>query len=607
MRPPRRTLLTLGTLAVALGMGTAAKAEDTLALSFDLKPSGDNDVADDSLDAVDAQKRVSIEPEAEAPLPIPQGAENPPVSDEATQPSGVYGGADALALGAVESAQNFLPEPPPVLSGVLTEVPPIEESIVPAQSLGVMPEEPVDLALAFNLNDTLASVSGLARSVSNLNPFDSEIGMNDRTQKRTSQTKSYEWTAIHALFEGDADSLVARAVGSAEGTRTPEGHKTPAYFGHVDPGNGVWNLGTFSYQHNAQDPEEADNRQLQRLQRQTKALKRKARDRGMELSQEELLNGIDLANQAPLAALDRGGYIDWLKEAQNLGMEGSEAIVWARTRSFIDPDTQRWNAPGLGNNIHSIHRDQERRTAAIARAIAATELITRAPQASVSAQKTVESVTQSTAVGMLASAEDMELDFLFEEERTAATPIERLVNVEPHGLEDTATGNSLTERAEKLPAAIAVPDVRSRVSESPASIRSNEKTESDDTDLVELSETTGELTADYEAVIDMSTMGTTSLPGLTSTPTNSLVEKAGREKIPTEIESDISTPQTSSGSHHLVDKSVQPATPLNFDDESSSLLEGFTAPAPAQRPVESGPLDSPERRDVSFENRKRAE
>lgn len=173
---------------------------------------------------------------------------------------------------------------------------------------------------------------------------------------------------LEALFHGGADSLVARVVGSAEGTRTVDGQRTKAYYGHTDPGNGVWNLGSFSYQHGASSPEEADERQLRRLKKQADLLQRKAASHGISLTLEELLNGIDLANQAPLAALDRGGYVDWLAKARQQGMQGDAAILWARTHAFIDPDTQQWNAPGLGNTADRIAQDQDRRMRAIARA-----------------------------------------------------------------------------------------------------------------------------------------------------------------------------------------------------------------------------------------------
>lgn len=174
------------------------------------------------------------------------------------------------------------------------------------------------------------------------------------------------------LFDGGSDSLVAKTVGHAEGTRTVDGKRTRAYYGHVDPGNRAWNIGSFSYQHcDARcTPEEADDRQLRRLRNQTEILQQKAVSYGMQMSLEEQLNGIDLANQAPLAALDQGGYIDRLRSAHQRGFTGSEAVLWARTYSFMNPRTQTWEAPGLGNTYDSISHDQERRRQAIVRALA---------------------------------------------------------------------------------------------------------------------------------------------------------------------------------------------------------------------------------------------
>lgn len=173
---------------------------------------------------------------------------------------------------------------------------------------------------------------------------------------------------LNRLFAGNTISLVAKAVGSAEGTRTPNGGYTSAYYGHVDPGNGVWNLGSFSYQHGATSPEDADRKQLSRLQRQALALRNQAKQKQIKLTLLEELNGIDLANQAPLAALDRG-YIDWLSEAKRLPMNDVERIRWARTRAFIDPDTGYLDAPGLGNNMDSIYWDQARRLGEIEKAL----------------------------------------------------------------------------------------------------------------------------------------------------------------------------------------------------------------------------------------------
>jgi hypothetical protein len=178
------------------------------------------------------------------------------------------------------------------------------------------------------------------------------------------------WDAV-ALFSQQSFSLVAKAVGSAEGTRRPDGARNRAYYGHIDPGNAVWNVGTFSYQHcRTCSPEEADRRQLTRLGQQFEQIQRQAHDRySMTLSLEEQLNAIDLANQAPLAALAHGGFIDRLYQAKQQGLTGSDAILQARVYAYKNPVSNLWEAPGLGNTKPRITYDQARRQAAIARAI----------------------------------------------------------------------------------------------------------------------------------------------------------------------------------------------------------------------------------------------
>jgi hypothetical protein len=174
------------------------------------------------------------------------------------------------------------------------------------------------------------------------------------------------------LFHGGANSLVARAVGSAEGTRRPDGSKNRAYYGHVDPGNKVWNLGSFSYQHGASSPEEADRKQLRRLKFQYQVIADQATRRNIELTPAEQLNAIDLANQAPLAALpEHGGFVDRLLEARQKGLPPGEAILSARVNTYRNPRTDLWEAPGLGNTEGSIRRDQARRQEAIASAMVA--------------------------------------------------------------------------------------------------------------------------------------------------------------------------------------------------------------------------------------------
>jgi hypothetical protein len=172
---------------------------------------------------------------------------------------------------------------------------------------------------------------------------------------------------LGGLFQGGSNSLVAIAVGNAEGTRTVEGLRTSAYHGHRDPGNAKWNLGSFSYQHcSSCTPAQADAKQLTRLRSQMQVI---LRQYGGTMSEPEILNGIDLANQAPLAAMGNGAYPDRLKQAKRNGLKGADAITWARVWSYFDSNKQAWDAPGLGNQYDSIKRDQKRRQVAIEKVV----------------------------------------------------------------------------------------------------------------------------------------------------------------------------------------------------------------------------------------------
>jgi hypothetical protein len=213
-------------------------------------------------------------------------------------------------------------------------------------------------------------------------PTDTDIALNFAPPPPTPASSSAPSSAspptpASQIFANGPDSLVARTVGHAEGTRTADGGKTPAYQGHVDPGNRVWNLGSFSFQHcqeiayNCSTPEEADTHQLRRLQEQADQLQQRATAVGMTMTLEEELNGIDLANQAPAAALGSPGYVEWLKKAKEDGRIGQDVILRARIDSYWEPDLNWWNAPGLGSNEADIAHDQNRRMKAIARALKA--------------------------------------------------------------------------------------------------------------------------------------------------------------------------------------------------------------------------------------------
>ncbi len=185
-------------------------------------------------------------------------------------------------------------------------------------------------------------------------------------------------------FANGSDALVAIAIGAAEGTRQPNGAKNPAYYWHADPGNKADNFGTFSYQHLSpqekaplnqartiaevrkiaaahQLPEKADQRQLTKLKAFYNKLQTQAQTKGLTLSDLEMMNGLDLANQSEEAALAWMGYIDRLAQMKQLVSDPEEQVLEARVWSYWDPQRHQWDAPGLGNQYDYIRADQTRR------------------------------------------------------------------------------------------------------------------------------------------------------------------------------------------------------------------------------------------------------
>lgn len=164
----------------------------------------------------------------------------------------------------------------------------------------------------------------------------------------------------NVLFElfGTPDAPGALAIGAAEGTRTASGQVTSSYWGHSDPGNGVNNIGTFSYQHEAPTPRQADWRQLKRLQGQVEQIMGQAQEKGVNLSTLELVAGADLLNQSPAAGMS---YVHNLKQARDRGLKGINAVLQARVMSFVNPETGVLEAAGFGNSWEILRQDQWRR------------------------------------------------------------------------------------------------------------------------------------------------------------------------------------------------------------------------------------------------------
>jgi hypothetical protein len=342
-------LVTMSMAAIALS-AAPVHASESVALDFSLAPSRSN-----------TPDRSSSQMDKDEPLAIPSNGKTAPL-----------GSSDQ------DKAHTQLPPPPPTQNRTVAEQPASIARLEAETTADVVPDAVPHAPVAQTPTETTPAREELEfepfelDSISHL-PLFQETPQDEAVAPNSSdRSDGYAQTSMQgldALFSGGPNSLVARAIGTAEGTRTPEGGRTRAYRGHTDPGNGRWNLGTFSYQHGANSPDEADEKQLARLQGQAETLMQQASQAGIQLNTAEQLNGLDLANQSPRAALNPGGYVDRLKEAREMGLRDSEAILWARTRSFLDPDTNKWNAPGLGNTVQGITADQERRLRAIARAM----------------------------------------------------------------------------------------------------------------------------------------------------------------------------------------------------------------------------------------------
>ena len=179
----------------------------------------------------------------------------------------------------------------------------------------------------------------------------------DKAEPSKQDIEPYLTGKLPEKFDSElSDHTLVCSVGAAEGTRDADCDPTVAYLGHTDPGNGAANIGSFSYQHGADSPEEADRRQLARLRQAEQNLQAQSQQKfGKSLSQPALGAALDLWNQSPQAG---ESFVDNLPSAK----PSTAQIIAARSRSYIDPSTGRLDAPGLGNNSAQVEADQTRRT-----------------------------------------------------------------------------------------------------------------------------------------------------------------------------------------------------------------------------------------------------
>lgn len=195
-------------------------------------------------------------------------------------------------------------------------------------------------------------------------------------------------------------AAAAIVIGSAEGTRRADGGFTPAYGGHADPGNAAHNRGSFSYQHAASSPADADRRQLQTLQGRLPAYEAAARRAGLDPADARLASAyLDLYNQSPSAA---ARFLNQLGTLRGQPLDVAH-LTQLRVDSFVDRSSgERFRLAGGGQagsgfvNIarqqlgHTpteaqvqavIRADQQRRMTAVESALQQQGLLTAAPAA----------------------------------------------------------------------------------------------------------------------------------------------------------------------------------------------------------------------------------
>ena len=154
------------------------------------------------------------------------------------------------------------------------------------------------------------------------------------------------------------------AIGIAEGTRTPNGGYTRAYYGHRDPGDNNYNRGTVSGgRGNNLSPKQVDARWMGLLTdssiRWSPVLKQLGLQPGTQGYNRTMFNILDLTVQAPAAVRDFVAKLNRVK-GQNWTVE---ALAKARADSFY-----RYNgtldAPGFNNDYGLLFRDQRSRAGA---------------------------------------------------------------------------------------------------------------------------------------------------------------------------------------------------------------------------------------------------
>ena len=197
--------------------------------------------------------------------------------------------------------------------------------------------------------------------------FEQETSLVDKLAPMT-----YENTMF--FFDGGSGNVMRRVIGMAEGNRTADGGYTDHANGHTDPGNGAYNIGSYSAQGNLNDGTiEGSDRRVEEelLKPRVQRLFEAADKAGVQVTAQVLFAYLDLANQAPLAAdgdASGRGFLGLLPELR--GRETDiESILELRVEAFKNDNTGNYETTFASRE--DLKRDQRRRLDAIIDAIRA--------------------------------------------------------------------------------------------------------------------------------------------------------------------------------------------------------------------------------------------
>jgi tape measure domain-containing protein len=174
---------------------------------------------------------------------------------------------------------------------------------------------------------------------------------------------------IDSLMAGGTDSPIAKIIGMAEGNRKADGSMRKSYYGHVDPGNNKFNIGSFSAQGslNKGTPEASDKAVIEQMLRPLISdFARQAEKTGVALTPKVLFNYLDSYNQSPLAAKEaRSGPTFFNSLGDLKGKENDDGAIMALRRKMYEASGQTRIA-GL-----TVKEDQGRRMEEIRAALGA--------------------------------------------------------------------------------------------------------------------------------------------------------------------------------------------------------------------------------------------